>query len=83
MAGLIVLFSAFRFIVCYFTVDKRLMLLFLFINILIFIFNFSEIYDLIFLVIIYNFIIFSPIAVFTEIVFLTSNIVWYIRFYKK
>ena len=35
------------------------------------------------LVILYNTLIFSPMAIITEPVFLTSNLIWYFRFYFK
>ena len=110
-ASLVTLLSAFRFIICYFTTDKKFMYLFLILNFLIITLNFSEFYDIVllfwisifivwnfqkqwklmrklmmiwtFLIIIYNSIIFTPMWIIIESIFLISNIIWYYRIYLK
>lgn len=112
-AWFIVSLSAIRYIISYFSTDKRIMLVFIALNTIILSITFKELQDLIFfawitismiwsfqdqkhnklmrllmmcwtlLVITYNTIIMSPMAILTEVIFLSSNLVWYYRFYFK
>lgn len=112
-AWIIVSLSAIRYIVSYFTTNKKVLLMFILLNSLVLILTFSELLDLIFfswitismiwnfqdqkhnklmrilmmiwtsIVILYNTLIFSPMAILTEVLFLMSNFIWYFRFYIK
>ncbi|MDD2515852.1 MAG: YgjV family protein [Candidatus Gracilibacteria bacterium] len=61
-AGFIVLISVFRFIACYFTTDKRVLILFLILNTLALVLNYKEISDFIIYIGLFVFIIGNFIA---------------------
>lgn len=110
-AGIIVMFSVFRFIVCIFTTSKKYLLVFILLNTIALVYTFTEIYDLIIyvgltifiignfqnnkklmrqimmigtsLTIIYYIIIFSPMAILGESLFLFSAMIGYYRHYIK
>jgi len=111
IASLVTLLSVFRFITCYFTTNKKFMYLFLILNLMVIILNFSDFSDILllfwisifiiwnfqewwkimrklmmiwtFFIIIYNLIIFTPMWVIIESIFLISNIVWYYKHFSK
>ena len=110
-AGLIVLISVFRFITCYFTTNKKYMLLFIALNTISLFFTYKDLADLLFytglvifivgnfqendklmrqlmilgisLIVVYNVIIFSPIGMVGESIFLVSGLVGYYRYYLR
>lgn len=111
LTAVLVSFSILRFIVSYFTTDKKFMYLFLFLNTITSILLFSEIFDVVIFiglsliiigvfqkndknmrlimmagtsfVIFYNILIFTPVGILVESIFLVSNIVGFYRYYLR
>jgi hypothetical protein len=110
-AGVIVFISVLRFITCYFTTNKKYLLLFIALNTVSLFFTYKDPTDLIIytgllifitgnfqednklmrklmmggtsIIILYNIIIFSPMGVIAEGLFLISNFIGYYRHYIK
>jgi hypothetical protein len=110
-AGVIVLISVLRFITCYFTTEKKYLLLFILLNTISLYFTYTTPVDLIIyfglvvfiignfqadnkrmrkimmlgtaMIVVYNVLIFSPMGVVAESVFLLSGIIGYYRHYIR
>jgi hypothetical protein len=110
-ASVIVFISVLRFITCYFTTNKKYLIIFIALNTISLFFTFKEIYDLIIytglvifiignfqadnklmrklmmvgtsIIVIYNIVIFSPMGVIGESLFLLSNFIGYYRYYLR
>ena len=110
-AGVIVFISVLRFVTCYFTTDKKYLIIFIALNTISLFFTYKEASDLIIyvglvifiignfqknnklmrklmmggtsIIILYNAIIFSPMGIIAEGLFLISNFIGYYRHYVK